>query len=77
MFKILAAQKPLSIQVHPNKAKSELGFKRETEQGISLTATNRNYKDVNHKPELVYALTFYKAMNDFIPLEQIVSLFTL
>lgn len=75
LFKVLAAEKPLSIQVHPNKAKSELGFRRENEQGVSLTAPNRNYKDSNHKPELVYALTFYKAMNGFRPLEQIVSLF--
>ncbi|GAM71545.1 mannose-6-phosphate isomerase [Vibrio sp. JCM 19236] len=48
---------------------------RENEQGIPLSAANRNYKDPNHKPELVYALTFYKAMNGFRPIEQIVALF--
>lgn len=75
LFKVLAAEKPLSIQVHPNKRKSELGFARENEAGIALTAANRNYKDDNHKPELVYALTFYKAMNGFRPIEQILLLF--
>ncbi len=75
LFKVLAAQTPLSIQVHPNKRKSELGFARENEQGIELSAANRNYKDPNHKPELVYALTFYKAMNGFRPIAQIVALF--
>ncbi|HDM8185440.1 TPA: mannose-6-phosphate isomerase, class I [Vibrio harveyi] len=75
LFKILAANTPLSIQVHPNKSKAELGFERENAQGIELNATERNYKDPNHKPELVYALTFYKAMNGFRPIEQILSLF--
>ncbi|MFM2587527.1 mannose-6-phosphate isomerase, class I [Vibrio sp. TBV020] len=75
LFKVLAAETPLSIQVHPSKSKAELGFARENEQGIALDAPNRNYKDPNHKPELVYALTFYKAMNGFRPIEQIIALF--
>ena len=75
LFKVLAAHTPLSIQVHPNKRKSELGFARENEQGIALSAPIRNYKDPNHKPELVYALTPYKAMNGFRPIEHIVRLF--
>ncbi|MEZ8474726.1 mannose-6-phosphate isomerase, class I [Vibrio cyclitrophicus] len=75
LFKVLAAHKPLSIQVHPNKRKSELGFARENEQGITLNDSTRNYKDPNHKPELVYALTSYKAMNGFRPIEHIIRLF--
>ncbi len=75
LFKVLAADSPLSIQVHPTKQKAEAGYLRENEQGIDLHAPNRNYKDANHKPELVYALTFYKAMNGFRPIEQILSLF--
>ncbi|UJF17878.1 mannose-6-phosphate isomerase, class I [Vibrio sp. SS-MA-C1-2] len=75
LFKVLAAHTPLSIQVHPNKQKSEMGFARENQQGIALNASNRNYKDPNHKPELVYALTFYKAMNGFRPINDIIALF--
>ncbi|MGD8109214.1 mannose-6-phosphate isomerase, class I [Vibrio sp. TRT 17S01] len=75
LFKVLSAQTPLSIQVHPNKRKSEVGYARENDQGIELNASNRNYKDANHKPEMVYALTFFKAMNGFRPIEQIVALF--
>lgn len=75
LFKVLAADIPLSIQVHPNKEKSEIGFERENQQGISLSAPNRNYKDANHKPELVYALTSYRAMNGFRPVEHVLSLF--
>ncbi|MEZ8107169.1 mannose-6-phosphate isomerase, class I [Vibrio cortegadensis] len=75
LLKVLAAHTPLSIQVHPNKRKSELGFSRENDQGIALNDPTRNYKDPNHKPELVYALTPYKAMNGFRPIEQIICLF--
>lgn len=75
LFKVLAAETPLSIQVHPSKHQAEAGFTRENEQGIPLSAAHRNYKDPNHKPELVYALTFYKAMNGFRPIEQIIELF--
>lgn len=75
LFKVLAAETPLSIQVHPRKEKAEIGFARENQQGLPLDAPNRSYKDPNHKPELVYALTFYRAMNGFRPIAQIVSLF--
>ncbi|OCH52976.1 mannose-6-phosphate isomerase, class I [Vibrio cyclitrophicus] len=75
LFKVLAARTPLSIQVHPNKRNSELGFERENQLGIELTGGNRNYKDPNHKPELVYAITSYKAMNGFRPIEDIIAMF--
>ncbi|EJG0324722.1 mannose-6-phosphate isomerase, class I [Vibrio parahaemolyticus] len=76
LFKVLAAEKALSIQVHPNKQQAELGFALEEKQGIPLTAANRNYKDPNHKPELVYALTEYQAMNGFRPTSEIISFFS-
>ncbi|POB69388.1 mannose-6-phosphate isomerase, partial [Vibrio vulnificus] len=44
---------------------------REQQLGIPLDAAWRNYKDANHKPELVYALTDYQAMNGFRPFEEI------
>lgn len=75
LFKVLAAETPLSIQVHPSKEKAQQGFERENALGIALDAPNRNYKDPNHKPELVYALTFYKAMNGFRPIAEIIALF--
>lgn len=65
LFKVLAAEKALSIQVHPDKKAAEVGFDKENKAGIDLKASNRNYKDPNHKPELVYALTSYQAMNGF------------
>lgn len=75
LLKVLAAESPLSIQVHPCKEKAQKGFERENKQGIPIQAANRNYKDANHKPEMVYALTFYKAMNGFRPIDDIIALF--
>lgn len=65
LFKVLCADQPLSIQVHPNKQASEIGFAKENAAGIPLDAAERNYKDPNHKPELVFALTPFLAMNAF------------
>lgn len=74
LFKILAADRALSIQVHPSKEEAQIGFAKENEAGISLTAYERNYKDPNHKPELVYALTAYQAMNGFRSFDEIQGL---
>lgn len=74
LFKVLCADQPLSIQVHPNKIASEIGFAKENAAGIPLDAAERNYKDPNHKPELVFALTPFLAMNAFREFSEIVSL---
>ncbi|PDP93009.1 mannose-6-phosphate isomerase [Enterobacter cloacae] len=74
LFKVLCAAQPLSIQVHPNKKASEIGFAKENAAGIPLDAAERNYKDPNHKPELVFALTPFLAMNAFREFSEIISL---
>ncbi|HAT7523661.1 TPA: mannose-6-phosphate isomerase [Citrobacter koseri] len=74
LFKVLCAAQPLSIQVHPNKHNSEMGFAKENAAGIPMDAAERNYKDPNHKPELVFALTPFLAMNAFREFSEIVSL---
>ena len=75
LFKVLAAGEALSVQVHPSKAQAEEGFAKEEAAGIPRNAGNRNYKDPNHKPELVYALTPYQAMNGFREFDQSITLF--
>lgn len=75
LFKVLAAEKALSIQVHPSKQQAEAGFANEQATNVPLNATHRNFKDPNHKPELVYALTPYQAMNGFRSFEQILTYF--
>ncbi len=75
LFKVLAAGEALSVQVHPSKAQAEAGFAKEEAAGIPRNAANRNYKDPNHKPELVYALTPYLAMNGFRVFAESIALF--
>ena len=74
LFKILAAAKPLSIQAHPSLAQAKEGFIRENSLGIPLDAHNRNYKDDNHKPECICALTFFWALNGFRKISGILAL---
>jgi len=74
LFKVLCAGQPLSIQVHPNRQAAQAGFAKENAAGIPRNAAARNYKDANHKPELVYALTPFVALNGFRDFTQIVDL---
>lgn len=74
LFKVLAAAQPLSIQAHPNLEQARQGFARENAEGIPLTAPHRCYKDGNHKPETLCALTPFWAMNGFRKIDSIVSL---
>ncbi|MDR0708012.1 MAG: mannose-6-phosphate isomerase, class I [Treponema sp.] len=75
LFKALAADKPLSIQAHPSLEQAQAGFERENSAGIPLDAPERNYKDANHKPEIICALTPFKAMAGFREINEIHALF--
>ncbi len=68
--KVLAAAQPLSIQTHPNLAQAQVGFARENDAGVPLDAPTRTYRDANHKPELICALTPFDAKCGFRPVEQ-------
>ena len=74
LFKILAAEKPLSVQVHPTIKQAQEGFSRENDLGIPLDAPNRNYKDANHKPEILCALTSFQGLKGFREIEEILCL---
>jgi mannose-6-phosphate isomerase len=65
LFKVLAAGKPLSIQAHPDLVQARSGFAEENRRGLALNAPDRNYKDPNHKPEVLCALTPFTAMGGF------------
>jgi mannose-6-phosphate isomerase len=67
LLKILDVKDMLSIQVHPTKAEAEKGFARENAEGIALNAPNRNYKDDNHKPEIMVALSEFWLLHGFLP----------
>jgi mannose-6-phosphate isomerase len=65
LFKVLAAAKPLSIQAHPNAEQARQGWERENNEAIPRDAPERNYRDPNHKPEILCALSRFKAMCGF------------
>lgn len=65
LLKILAAGAPLSLQVHPNLAQAKEGYEDEESRGIPVDAGHRNYKDANHKPELICALTEFDGLCGF------------
>ena len=67
LVKLLAAATPLSIQVHPNRPQAEAGFDAEEAGGVPRGAPQRNYRDRNHKPELLCALTPFEALCGFRP----------
>ena len=70
LLKVLAAERPLSIQAHPSLAQAKAGFARENEAGVDVAAANRSYRDDNHKPELICALTPFEAKCGFRPLAE-------
>ncbi|MFI7012028.1 mannose-6-phosphate isomerase, class I [Streptomyces sp. NPDC050145] len=65
LLKLLAAGAPLSLQVHPDLRQAQQGYEAEERAGIPVTAPHRNYKDANHKPELVCALTEFDGLCGF------------
>jgi mannose-6-phosphate isomerase len=65
LLKVLAAAEPLSIQAHPDHDQAREGWARENAEGIPVDAPRRNYRDSNHKPELVCALTPFSTLKGF------------
>ncbi len=68
LVKVLAAAGPLSIQAHPSLAQARAGHRREEAAGIAWDSPRRTYRDDNHKPELLAALTPFEAKCGFRPL---------
>jgi len=75
LFKVLAAEKPLSIQAHPNLRQAHDGFEKENLKDIPLDAPNRNYKDPSDKPEIICALSHFGALCGFRDPREICFLF--
>ncbi len=74
LLKILAADQALSMQVHPTRAQAQAGFARENAAGLALESPERNYRDPNHKPELLCALTPFEAVCGFRPVAETLAL---
>lgn len=74
LFKILDVRKMLSIQAHPNKQEAKRGFRTENERGVPLDATHRVFRDENHKPEIMVALSDFWLLHGFRQKEDIARL---
>ncbi|MDN6352720.1 MAG: mannose-6-phosphate isomerase, class I, partial [Corynebacterium sp.] len=75
LLKLLAADRALSLQAHPTLEQAKIGYARENAAGIALDSAQRNYKDDNHKPELIVALTPFEALAGFRPVDRTQKLF--
>jgi mannose-6-phosphate isomerase len=75
LLKVLAPAKPLSIQVHPNLEQAWAGFVGENAAGVPSEDAGRNYRDANHKPELLCALTPFEALCGLRPVADTLRLF--
>jgi mannose-6-phosphate isomerase len=71
LFKILDVKDMLSIQVHPNKKAAEEEFAAENARGVAIDDPRRNYKDDNHKPELMYAWSDFWLLHGFKPADKL------
>ncbi len=70
LMKVLAADKPLSLQAHPTRAQAEAGFAAEEAAGIPRDDPTRTFKDTCHKPEILVAITPVEALCGFRPVEE-------
>lgn len=77
LFKVLAAANALSIQAHPNLLQAREGYRREEAAGVPRDAPGRNYRDDNHKPEVLCALGDFWGLRGFRPVEEMLRDITL
>lgn len=77
LFKVLAAAEPLSLQAHPSIEQARLGYREERARGLAPESDQANYKDENHKPELLLALRPFAVLSGFCSWEESQRRFTL
>jgi mannose-6-phosphate isomerase len=70
LLKVLAAQKALSVQLHPSREQAEEGYARENAAGVPLDARERVYVDDWPKPEILCALEPFEVLAGLRPASQ-------
>jgi mannose-6-phosphate isomerase len=73
LLKVLDVKSMLSIQVHPAKEAAKLGFDAENTAGVPLDSLHRNFKDANHKPEIMVALGDFWLLHGFLPEDELLN----
>ena len=74
LVKLLACEKPLSLQTHPSPAQARRGYDREEAAGIARDAATRMYRDSSDKPEILVAMSPFEALCGFRAIDDSVSL---
>lgn len=74
LLKVLAADRALSIQAHPDREQAAEGFEREEKLGVPIEADERSYRDRCHKPEVLYAVEPFSIMRGFRRQQEILEL---
>ncbi len=70
LMKVLSAAQPLSLQAHPSRERAIARFAEEDAAGIDRASPIRSYRDANHKPELICALTEFEALCGFRSIDE-------
>jgi mannose-6-phosphate isomerase len=65
LLKVLAIERPLSLQAHPSASQAVAGFRDEQDRGVPVDAPERTYRDAWPKPELLCALSEVVALAGF------------
>ena len=73
LVKFLASDAPLSIQAHPDRATAEAGFAAENDADVPLDSPKRTFRDARAKPELVVAVTPFRALCGFRPVDEAIG----
>jgi mannose-6-phosphate isomerase len=74
LMKVLASERPLSLQAHPSRARAIQRFAEEDAEGLDRASPFRSYRDSNHKPELICALTEFEALCGFRSVDETLAL---
>ena len=74
LLKVLAIERPLSLQVHPNLEQAKAGFADENRRGVGNSSSERTFVDGNHKPELVAAVSDFYAFMGFREVTEVTAL---
>ena len=67
LLKVLAVDRALSVQVHPDPEQAARGHAREEAAGVPLGDPARVYQDPYAKPEMLYAVTAFEALAGLRP----------
>ncbi|QIG39365.1 mannose-6-phosphate isomerase, class I [Microbacterium sp. 4R-513] len=75
LLKLLSAESPLSLQVHPTLEQARAGFEDENARGIPVDDPARNYKDPFPKPEIIVAVSRrFDALCGFRPADEVAAI---